>query len=133
MAQSALHHIKKKTIKCINLHALKIHKKYGQHQSCRLYIVVHTYTESFIHLHIYALINLLLLLSNPAARGLLPFGSVTYRVFLNHWSIIDLYCGRNFDYIVSRLFAMCSHGSGNFSDMSHMIIGQIYFFVERKA
>ena len=56
-----------------------------------------------------------------------------YRVFLNHWSIIDLYCGRNFDHIVSRFFAMCSHGSGYFSDMSHMIIGQIYFFVERKT
>ena len=56
-----------------------------------------------------------------------------YRVFLNHWSIIDLYCGRNFDHIVSRFFAMCSHGSGYFSDMSHMIIGQIYFFVERQT
>ena len=36
--------------------------------------------------------------------------------------------------ISSRVyFAMCSHGSGNFSDMSHMIIGQIYYFVERKT
>ena len=36
--------------------------------------------------------------------------------------------------ISSRVFfSMCSHGSGYFSDMSHMIIGQMYMFVERKT
>ena len=69
----------------------------------------------------------------PMKIDLPLYNSKIYRVFLNHWSIIDLYCGRNFDHIVSRFFAMCSHRSGYFSDMSHLIIGQIYFFVERKT
>ena len=44
---------------------------------------------------------------------------------LNQWPIRDRSCRRNFDHIVSRYFAMCSHGSSKFS---HLIISQTAFF-----
>ena len=79
------------------------------------------------------LYNINILFSQEIVKNVTCHFSVTcwhcmYRVFLNHWSIIDLYCGRNFDNIVLRFFAMCSHGSGNFF-ICHTWLSVKYFFL----
>lgn len=58
-----------------------------------------------------------------------------YRMFLNHWSIVDRFCRRkrNVNHIISWLFAIRSHASIWYSDMLHMIISQTYFICRRKS
>ena len=52
-----------------------------------------------------------------------------FEPLIDYRSLLQI--SRNFDHIISRIFAMCSHKSGNFSDTLHMI-NRSNIFVGRK-